>query len=390
MLWNYRSSNSSIGTQRPASSRSIAPQALTFVCVTLSIFVVSFTANLIVAGTILGRKHLRNITHLFVFNQCIADLLRVSLQIPPLVVNILLSYWPFGPVYCNLSYPINIFLMSVSILNVCAISIDRYFSITSPLLYQARQIMSKKIVLFLLLFVWLEPLIIALLPMFAWRDISFNPRPGYCFVQWTAAPDFERPYLVCLMVANFVVPSLAMNMIYARIFVIASKHAKRVKYESSVCNIATSTRPRIDAKDMRIIAVLATIVGFFLVCWLPFFVNGFVLLFSPKLMTPTLYTVSVYLSFANAAINPLIYALFTRDIRHQICYLFCRPLAWRFHFIYDNYGRNATRSGLTSQTYSSTPHCRSMVTSDFIIQGSNSLNNARIIMGKGAQEENTI
>ncbi|EDV19462.1 uncharacterized protein TRIADDRAFT_4322, partial [Trichoplax adhaerens] len=302
---------------------------LTFVCITLSIFVVSFAANLIVAGTILCRKHLRNITHLFVFNQCIADLIRVSLQIPPLVVNMLLGYWPFGPVYCNLSYPITIFLMSVSILNVCSISIDRYFSITSPLLYQARQIMSKKIVLVLLLFVWLEPLVIALLPMFVWRDIGYDPRPGSCFVQWTAAPSFERPYLVCLMVVNFFVPCLAMSMIYARIFVIASKHAKRVKYESSAYSIEASTRARIDAKDIRIIAVLATIVGFFLICWLPFFINGLVLLFSPRLMSTVLYTASVYLSFANAAINPLIYAIFTRDIRHQICFLFCRPLASR-------------------------------------------------------------
>jgi octopamine receptor len=60
---------------------------------------------------------------------------------------------------------------------------------------------------------------------------------------------------------------------------------------------------------------LAIIVGGFIFCWLPFFTMYVVRAFCPDCIHPLVFSILFWLGYCNSAINPLIYALFSKDFR---------------------------------------------------------------------------
>lgn len=72
---------------------------------------------------------------------------------------------------------------------------------------------------------------------------------------------------------------------------------------------------------------LAIIVGLFILCWLPFFTMYLVRAFCDNCIQPLLFSVLFWLGYCNSAVNPMIYALFSKDFRFAfkriICKCFC-------------------------------------------------------------------
>lgn len=60
---------------------------------------------------------------------------------------------------------------------------------------------------------------------------------------------------------------------------------------------------------------LAIIVGGFILCWLPFFTMYMIRAFCQLCIEPLLFSVLFWLGYCNSAINPLIYALFSKEFR---------------------------------------------------------------------------
>ncbi|VVC36378.1 GPCR, rhodopsin-like, 7TM,G protein-coupled receptor, rhodopsin-like [Cinara cedri] len=73
---------------------------------------------------------------------------------------------------------------------------------------------------------------------------------------------------------------------------------------------------------------LGIIVGGFIVCWLPFFTMYLVRAFCPDCIQPTLFSVMFWLGYCNSAINPMIYALFSKDFRFAFKRIICRWCCW--------------------------------------------------------------
>jgi len=72
---------------------------------------------------------------------------------------------------------------------------------------------------------------------------------------------------------------------------------------------------------------LAIIVGLFILCWLPFFTLYLISPFCQDCINPILFSVVFWIGYCNSAINPMIYALFSKDFRFAfkriICKCFC-------------------------------------------------------------------
>lgn len=60
---------------------------------------------------------------------------------------------------------------------------------------------------------------------------------------------------------------------------------------------------------------LALIVGGFILCWCPFFTMYMIRAFCELCIEPLLFSILFWLGYCNSAINPLIYALFSKDFR---------------------------------------------------------------------------
>lgn len=72
---------------------------------------------------------------------------------------------------------------------------------------------------------------------------------------------------------------------------------------------------------------LAIIVGLFILCWLPFFTMYLIRAFCKNCIPPLLFSIMFWLGYCNSAVNPMIYALFSKDFRFAfkriICKCFC-------------------------------------------------------------------
>lgn len=69
---------------------------------------------------------------------------------------------------------------------------------------------------------------------------------------------------------------------------------------------------------------LGIIVGGFIFCWLPFFTMYLIRAFCEECIHPLLFSILFWLGYCNSAINPCIYALFSKDFRFAFKRIICR------------------------------------------------------------------
>lgn len=93
----------------------------------------SVAGNILVCVAIYTDRGLRRIGNLFLASLAIADLLVGCLVMTLAGVNDLLGYWIFGPRFCDTWVACDVMCSTASILNLCAISLDRYIHIKDPL-----------------------------------------------------------------------------------------------------------------------------------------------------------------------------------------------------------------------------------------------------------------
>lgn len=103
------------------------------------------------------------------------------------------------------------------------------------------------------------------------------------------------------------------------------QHQNRANKKMGKRNIKTQVkRFRMETKAAK---TLAIIVGLFIFCWLPFFTMYIIRPFCEDCIDPLLFSVLFWLGYCNSAVNPMIYALFSKDFRFAfkriICKCFC-------------------------------------------------------------------
>ena len=101
-----------------------------------------FGNSLVIISVYCNRK-LRTITNCFVVSLATADLM-VGLLVLPLSIKVeITGTWGLGVILCDMWITFDVMLCTASILNLCCISLDRFFAITNPLVYATKR--SKKL-----------------------------------------------------------------------------------------------------------------------------------------------------------------------------------------------------------------------------------------------------
>nr|8HN1_A Chain A, Alpha-1A adrenergic receptor [Homo sapiens] len=251
--------------------------------------------NILVILSVACHRHLHSVTHYYIVNLAVADLLLTSTVLPFSAIFEVLGYWAFGRVFCNIWAAVDVLCCTARIWGLCIISIDRYIGVSYPLRYPT--IVTQRRGLMALLCVWALSLVISIGPLFGWRQpapedetiCQINEEPGY--VLFSALGSFYLPLAIILVM-------------YCRVYVVA----KRVR-------LLSGSREK-DRNLRKAAKTLGIVVGCFVLCWLPFFlvmpIGSFFPDFKPS---ETVFKIVFWLGYLNSCINPIIYPCSSQEFK---------------------------------------------------------------------------
>ena len=286
------------------------------------IMIMTAVANGVVITVILLSKKLRS-KHKFLLSECTANFLFAVLIMPLPPIQGLLGWWPFGRIYCNINFSLSIALVFTSILNILALTIERYISICHP--FKRHVLLKSSHICVIISYIWMQPLALSFM-IFAWRNINYQYQARQCIPEPPFQyQDYEKPYFTILILIDFFIPVVLVAAMYGCIIRIAwrqNQHIRTQKYQ--LTESIKRTYIRIKTTDLRATFISIIILGLFCMCWMPFFLVTLMVTYDKSYNPGYLVFVSIILAYVNFAINPIIYASLTTDIRAAIVDFFRR------------------------------------------------------------------
>ncbi|XP_029429063.1 D(2) dopamine receptor isoform X2 [Rhinatrema bivittatum] len=183
---------------------------------TLLIFVIVF-GNVLVCMAVSREKALQTTTNYLIVSLAVADLLVATLVMPWMVYLEVVGEWKFSRIHCDIFVTLDVMMCTASILNLCAISIDRYTAVAMPMLYNTRY-SSKRRVTVMIAVVWVLSFAISCPLLFGLNKTEIN---NECII---ANPAF----VVYSSIVSFYVPFIVTLLVYVQIYIVLRKRRKRV------------------------------------------------------------------------------------------------------------------------------------------------------------------
>ncbi|KAG7229570.1 hypothetical protein INR49_012585 [Caranx melampygus] len=133
--------------------------------------------NILVCSAVLRFRHLRTkVTNIFIVSLALSDLFVAILVMPWKAVAEVAGYWPFGT-FCNVWVAFDIMCSTASILNLCIISVDRYWAISSPFRYERK--MTQRVAFVMISITWTLSVLISFIPVqLNWHKASGDDTAG--------------------------------------------------------------------------------------------------------------------------------------------------------------------------------------------------------------------
>lgn len=223
--WNINVSSSGASVPCNESVLKLAPYSpeATAAFATAITLMVLFTivGNIMVIIAVLTSRSLRGPQNLFLVSLAAADILVATLIIPFSLANELLGYWYFKSLWCEIYLALDVLFCTSSIVHLCAISLDRYLSI-SRVTY-GRQRTPKRIKAAIVV-VWLISAIISFPPLLSLNKSEASEQGTERGPQ--CGLNDERWYILYSTIGSFFAPCLIMILVYIRIYQIAKQRTR--------------------------------------------------------------------------------------------------------------------------------------------------------------------
>ncbi|CAF0829490.1 unnamed protein product [Brachionus calyciflorus] len=191
----------------------------------------------IIAVVIVRKLHAQdNANNILIVSLAVSDLL-VGVLVMPFGYYVNISKdnkWYLGAILCDLWTLSDVLLCTASILNLVAISIDRYFIILHAMVYTQKR--NAKLMLLMIFVVWSVSALISIPPQFGWGKPSSRLE-----IYQTCQVSTDLKYQIYATLFSFYLPLAAMIIIYIAIFR-AAKHIKKRELETS-CRAQLKSEP---------------------------------------------------------------------------------------------------------------------------------------------------
>ncbi|XP_043922492.1 trace amine-associated receptor 4-like [Protopterus annectens] len=274
----------------------------------VGLITVVVSGNLLVIISVAHFRQLHSPTNYLTLSLAVTDLFVGLLVLPFSMVRSIETCWYFGNTFCKIHSTFDIAVTSVSVFHLCFIAIDRYFAVCDPLRYSST--ITFSVTAIFVTICWAVPASFSSFIIFTGKNSTNNIlTSGYC--EGFCMIIFDEVWGITSPLVTFFLPDSIMIVIYVKVFVVASSHAKVI---SSITDRKTSVKKQ-HAKSMKeankkAIKTLALIMGAFVMCWLPCMVILMISICFNDLIPTVVFEIVNWLAYFNSACNPMIYGLF--------------------------------------------------------------------------------
>ncbi|XP_026215373.1 alpha-2A adrenergic receptor isoform X2 [Anabas testudineus] len=340
--------------------------------------------NVLVVIAVFTSRGLRAPQNLFLVSLASADILVATLVMPFSLANELMGYWYFGEVWCEIYLALDVLFCTASIVHLCAISLDRYWSITQAIEYNLKRTPRRiKCIIFI---VWVIAAVISFPPLITMKKENIYVRIYQIAKKRTRAPpgDRKRKEMPKTTTTNAVNPKVNGVCVEEQLCHEKLNGEQDIKLKEGVeaeggadeekgeingvdieessssdhkvnnpCSIKKKTakgktrlsqikpgdneiQKRVPStkgsrwkgrqnREKRFTFVLAVVIGVFVICWFPFFFTYMLMTLCDSCPVPaTLFKFFFWFGYCNSALNPIIYTIFNNDFRRSFKKILCR------------------------------------------------------------------
>ena len=282
----------------------------------LLIIILAVAGNAILIFTIVTVRKLHSITHVFIVNLAVGDLITALFTMPFDVDFMWRGYFAHGTFLCGMMNTSFFLSLPSSVINLCLLTVDRFVSVKWPL--QKVRWLGKPFVVVILLVSWTYTVMVASFVVIHNPNSVFVLQ-GVCYMY-----PIPKAYHLFQLIVNFFIPITIIVTINILIFVIANKHGRealrRQRHLQACLNSQVSQNALATSLGANIKAAkrILLLVGVFIVCWL-FYILFVVHNFSCGGCHPRELTwMTNVVNYSSCSINPILYGLLNKAVRKEV------------------------------------------------------------------------
>ncbi|KAM4728023.1 neuromedin-U receptor 1-like [Anableps anableps] len=345
--------------QGPTESPRFLPVCITY----LVIFMVGVLGNSLTCAVILRYKVMQTPTNYYLLSLAISDLLVLLLGMPLELYEMQQNY-PFllGEGGCYFKIFLFEMVCFASILNVTALSVERYVAVVHPLKvkYLATRAHVKRVILVL----WGLSMLCAVPNASMHGIVVVPPWFGREFPR-SAICNLVKPawmYKMIILISTlvfFALPLLIISILYLLIGL--QLHREKIRNLAAANNssrtdsMSRSHKQRLSKRNLQVTKMLCVLVIVFSLCWAPFHVDrlmwGYIDLSSPQhqMIFESVHIISGVCFYLSSVVNPILYNLMSTRFRERFSHITChfKGCLARSHF------RMSQRSTLSEEVQNS-------------------------------------
>ena len=234
---------------------------------------------------------------------------------------------------CRFITWIDTFALPASIYSLTFISFDRYLKISKPLQYKSRMTTSKS--LKIIFTIWLISTAFA-----TYAATPHSGSRGILYTNMVCPADFnkEKKFYTFVAVSAFFLPTVVILVMYALIFIVVHKRQMMLRNGELGQTPNDQNQQTAFRQDLKVIQMLLLVVGVFILCWGPYFIDALLWHYQPNYVdwdsTSLRYqrrlliydSIIFTLPYINSLCNPIIYACLDKTYKEAFKNLFLRIL----------------------------------------------------------------
>ena len=195
------------------------------------ILITAVLGNTILTGMIAAIRRFHSVTHVFIVNLAVGNIM-VALLVMPFDIDYLIrGYFSFSVTTCELSSTAFFLSLPASAVTLCLLTTERYLTLRFPMRHRSGALFTKPRIVVTLVCTWLYVTITASLPALGWKIHPTLVMGGECLV------FFPTDFAILMLGLNFILPLLVIIAVNINIFHLANKRTKRLH------SIASFSRP---------------------------------------------------------------------------------------------------------------------------------------------------